>query len=91
MVCEAPLLFERFITSVALEWFFPSVLLHVFLQMIRSSAGVVALVTFERLLSCVHPYHVNFQMINCDTGILACCASVWLFTRVSLLVRLQMA
>ena len=91
MACEAPLLFERFITAVALEWFFPTVLPHVFLQITRRSASVVALIAFERLFSCVHPHHVEFQNTSCDARILACCTSVWLFTRVRLLVLLQVA
>ena len=53
-------MFEIFTTLVALEWFFPSVLPHVFLQSIRSSASIGALVTFERLFSGVLPHHVNF-------------------------------
>ena len=61
MACEALLMFERFITSIALEWFFPTVLLHVFLQITRSSASVVALVTFERLFSGVLS-HVLLQI-----------------------------
>ena len=64
MVCEAPLLFERFITAVALEWFFPSVLPHMFLQSIRSSASVVALVAFERLFSGMLSHYVNFQFTS---------------------------
>ena len=91
MAREAPLLFERFITLVALEWFFPSVLPHVFLQLIRSSASVVALVTFERLLSCVLPHHVNFQFPSSNARIIARCAPVRLFARVRLLVPLQRA
>ena len=91
MTCEAALLFERFITFVALKWFFPSVLLLVFLQSARSSASIVALVTFERLLSCVHRHHVNFQFASLNARILACCTSVWLFTRVHPLVLLQVS
>ena len=62
MACEAPLMFERFITLVALERFFPGVLPHVFLQIARRSTNIVALVTFERLLSGVHHHSVNFQI-----------------------------
>ena len=51
---------------VALEWSFPSVRPHVRLQITRSSASIVALVTFERLLSCVLPHHVNFQLRSCN-------------------------
>ena len=54
MACEALLMFERFFTLVALEWLFPSVLPHVFLQMTRRSASLITLVTFERLFSGVH-------------------------------------
>ena len=91
MACEAPLLFERFITLVALEWFFPSVLPHVFLQMTRSSASVVALIAFEWLFSCVHPHHVEFQMRSLNARILTYGASLWLFTRVRLVVPLEAA
>ena len=91
MACEAPLLFEIFITLVALEWFFPRVRPHVPLQSIRSSTSVVALVTFERLLSCVLPHHVNFQIAGLNARILARCAPLWLFTRVRHLVLHQIA
>jgi len=91
MACEVPLLLEIFITSVALEWFFPSVLPYVFLQSVRSSASVVALVTCERLFSCVLSHDVNFQIARFNAQILACCASVWLFFRVCLIVHLQIA
>jgi len=60
MASEAPLLFKRLITFVALEWLLPSVLPHVALQITRSSASIVALVTFERLFSGVLPHYVNF-------------------------------
>ena len=91
MVCEAPLLLERFITLVALEWFLTGVLPHVSLQSIRSSASIVALVTLQRPFSGVLPHHVNFQCTSLTARILACCASVWLFSRVRHLVRLQVA
>ena len=91
MACEASLLFERFITAVALEWFFPGVLPHVSLQSIRSSASIVALATFKRLFFRVLPHDVNFQIPSLNARVLACCASVWLFTRVRLLVPLQVA
>ena len=64
MACEASLLFERFITAVALEWLFPSVLPHVMLQSVRSSASIVALVTFKGLFSGVLSHHVNFQIAS---------------------------
>ena len=91
MACEALLMLERFITLVALEWLFPSVLPHVILQSVRSSASVVALVTFERLFSGVFPHHVNFQINSLNARIIARCAPVWLFTRVRHLVLLQVA
>ena len=89
MACEAALPFERFLTAVALEWLFPSVLPHVLLQHSKYSASIFALVTFERLFSSVLLYHVNFQMIICNAQIIACCASPWLFCGVCHLVRLQ--
>ena len=91
MACEALLMFERFTTLAALEWFFPSVLLHVFLQSIRSSASIAALVTFEWLFSGVLSHNMNFQNGSPDARIIARCTSLWLFTRVRLLVRLQVA
>ena len=91
MACETPLLFESFITLVALEWSLPSVPSHVFLQITRSSASIVALVTFERLFSCVHGHYVNFQSASSDARIRAPRASLWLFTRVRFLVSLQVA
>ena len=89
MFCKISLFFVSLAALVALEWSLPRVLPHVLLQITRSSASIVALLTFERFLSCVHPHNVNFQITSCDTRILAWCASVWLFTRVRLLVRLQ--
>ena len=80
MSSEVPLQCESFIALVALEESLPSVRSQVSLQSVRSSASVVALFTFERLLSCVHPHHVNFQMSSSDARILAHCAPVWLFT-----------
>ena len=91
MACEALLMFERFITLVALEWLFPSVLPHVILQSVRSSASVVALVTFERLFSGVLSHYVDFQFTSSDARVLAACASVWLFSGVCPLVPLQVA
>ena len=87
MFCEVSFPCESFKALAALEWSLPSVRLHVPLQMTRTGASRAALVTFEWLL---HP-HVNFQMTSCDAGIVACCASVWLFSRVRLLVPLQIA
>ena len=80
-----------FAASVALERLFPSVRPHVALQMIRSSASVVALVTLVWLFSCVVPHHVNFQFTSLNAGILAHCASVRLFSRVGPFVILQIA
>ena len=79
MACEALLMFERFITFVALEWFFPSVLPHMLLQIARRSASVVALVAFERLFSGVLSHHVNFQFRLRNARILTHCASAFLF------------
>ena len=44
---------ECFVTLVALEWPFPSVLPHVLLQNGRSKASIIGLVTLERLFSCM--------------------------------------
>ena len=89
MFCETLLLFERFITFVALEWLFPSVLLHVSLQIARRSTSIVALVTFERLFSGVLSPYVNFQCTSCNARILTRCASLWLFTRMRLFVLIH--
>ena len=91
MSCEVLLMLERFITLLALEWFFPSMLPHVALQNTRSSASVVALVTFERLFFEVLSHHVNFQIAKLNARILAHCASVWLFTRVGPIMSDQFA
>ena len=85
------LMFVGFAALAAPEWSRPSVPLHVPLQITRLSASVVALVTFERLLSCVHPHHVSFQSYSLNARIIARCAPVRLFTRVRLLVPLQRA
>ena len=62
---EVLFLFESFNPLVALEWSFPSVRSHVLLQMTGFGASVVALVTFERLFSCMLPHCVNFQISCC--------------------------
>ena len=91
MPCQIRIRFVSFLALVALEWSLHHVRSHVGFQMARLGGCIVALVTLERLLSCVHPHHVSFQMGSCDARILARCASLWLFTRVRLLVRLQAA
>ena len=90
MSSEVPLQCESFIALVALEESLPSVRLHVPLQITSCKASVVALVTFERLFSCVLPHHVNFQLRSCNARKIARCAPVGLFTRVRLLVGLQL-
>ena len=82
---------EICVALAALERPLPCVRLHVALKMRSCHTIVVALVTFEWLLSCMLPHHVNFQMISCNAGILAYCASVRLFPRVGPLVLLQTA
>ena len=91
MSYEVPLQCKSFIALVALEESLPSVRLHVPLQRTRRSACVAALVTFERLFSCVLSHDVKLQLSSSNTRVLACRTPVWLFTRVSLLVRLQVA
>ena len=83
--------FESFVTLVALERSLHCMRRHVLLQMTRSCARVVALVTIERLFSSMHTHNVVFQITCCDARKLAHFASVWLFTRVFLLVPLQAA
>ena len=70
---------ESFATFVALERLQPRVRPHVSLQVARSSASVIALVTLEWLFSCVDPHHVIFQLTNCNAGKLASCASAHVF------------
>ena len=91
MFGETPLVFVSFIASVALERLLPSVRPHVALQIVGRSASEVALVTLVWLFSCVLPHRVNFQLICCNAGKLAQCASVRLFTRVGPFVLLHMA
>ena len=62
MIYKISLLLVSFAALIALEWSLPRVRLHMLLQTTRSRASVVALVTFERLLSCVFPHHVSFQI-----------------------------
>ena len=76
---------------VALEWSLHGVRLHVPLQITRSSASIVALFTFERLFFSVLSHDVDFQMIILNARNLACCASVWLFCNVRLLVPPKVA
>ena len=91
MFCKISFIWVSLVALVALEWPLPSVLPHVPLQITRRSTSIVALVTFERLFACVLQHHVDFQMNSWNAGILTCCASVWLFTRVCPLVRHKVA
>ena len=68
---------------------FPSVRPHVALQITRSNTREVALVTLVWFIPCVLSHHVPFQITSSNTGILAHCASVRLFSRVGLFVILQ--
>ena len=65
------LLFVSFVALVAVEWPLHGMRPHVALQITSCSASIVALVTFERLLSCVLPHHVNFQFIRSNARIIA--------------------
>ena len=91
MFFKISLFFVSLAALFALEWSLPCVFLHVALQMTRRSASIVALVTFERLFSCVLSHRVKFQPCSCNAWILAACASVRLFSRVRPLVPLQAA
>ena len=71
MFYKIPFLLVSFAALVALEWSLPRVRPRVPLQITRRSASIVALVTFERLLSCVHPHHVSFQIARLNAGIIA--------------------
>ena len=63
---EISLIVVSLVALFALEGSLPSVLPHVALQITRSSASIVALVTFERLFSRMLPHHVNFQLTSCN-------------------------
>ena len=91
MVRQVSLVCVCFAASVALERLLPRVRPHVALQITRLSESIIALVTLERLFSCVHPHHVIFQLTSCNAGKLARCAYVRLFPRVGPFVHLQMA
>ena len=91
MSCEIAFLCESFAASVALERLFPRVRSHVALQMTRRSASIIALVALERLFPCVDPHYVHCQIISCNAGELASCASVGLFSRVGSFVLLESA
>ena len=91
MSCKFPLRFVSFLALVTLEWSRHHVRSHVVFQIARVGGSIVALVTLEWPLSCVFLHHVIFQIASCNARILAHCASMWLFTRVRLLVRLQVA
>ena len=68
MSCETPLRFVSFLTLVALEWFLHHVRSRVSFQNARFDGCIVALVTFERPLSCVLLHHVIFQLTSCDAS-----------------------
>ena len=91
MFCKTTLIGIQLAAFVALEWSLTSVRPLVTLQITRLSGCIVALVTLERLLFCMLSHYVEFQLTSCDARILARCASLWLFTRVRLLVRRQLA
>ena len=82
MVRQVSLVRVCFAALVALERLLPRVRPHVALQVTRRSASIIALVTLERLFSCVHHHHVSFQLTSLNAGILASCASVRSFPRV---------
>ena len=69
-------LFESLNALGALEWSFPSVRSHVLLQMTGFGAGIVALVTFEWLFSCMLPHRVSFQVTSCNARIPVLCICV---------------
>ena len=71
MFCELVLLMICFGAFVAPERLFPTVRPHVDLQLKRSCASKVALVTLVWLLSCMLPHHVLSQINSLNTGILA--------------------
>ena len=89
MFCEIVFSAISFAALVAFERLLPSVRSHVFLQVTRRGASVVALVTLIWLFSCVLPNHVNFQLTSLNTGKLTQCASVRLFPRVGSFVLFQ--
>ena len=91
MFFELVLASKSFVALVALERLLPTMRSHVALQITRSSASEVALVTLVWLFSCVLVHHVLFQITSFDAGKLAHCASVRLFPRVGPFVLLQMA
>ena len=66
MLCEQVLSCVSFGAFVALERFQPRMRHHVLLQITGLSASIIALVTLERLFSCVHPHHVPFQINSCN-------------------------
>ena len=76
MPCEFPLRFVSFLALVALEWSRHHVRSHVAFQIARVGRNKVALVTFERSLSCVHHHNMEFQITICDARILTRCASL---------------
>ena len=86
MFCEVNLMLVSFAASVL-----PRVRPHVAVQITRMSASIIALVTLERLFSCVIPHHMLFQITSCNAGKLARCASVRLFPRMGSFVLLQIA
>ena len=71
MFCKIFLIYVSLAALFALEWSLPRVRPHVSLQITRSSASVVALVTFEWLFFGVLSHHMNFQLIICNAGIFA--------------------
>ena len=91
MFCKILLTGKNLAALVAFEWSLTIVRPRVTLQITRLSGCVVALVTLERLLFCMLRHNVAFQVTSCDARILARFASLWLFTRVPLLVPLQLA
>ena len=88
MPCEANFPFESFIALAANEWSLHGMRLYVALQITILGASVVALVTFEWFLSCVHSHHVNFQTTRFNARIIARFAPLWFFSRVRSLVSL---
>ena len=91
VLCKIYLVFVSFAAFVALERPLSRVRPCVLLQLARGNESIITLVTLEWLFPCVFPHHVFFQLISCNAGKLACCASARLFLRVGSFVALQIA
>ena len=70
MFCKIALISVRLAALAALERFLPGVLPRVLVQITNRGTSIVALVTFEQFLSCVHSVFSKWMIMNAKFNVL---------------------